>query len=347
MKKISFAIIGLIQYLTAFSGPREYYANIWLAEKSIMDGNIALSCQYYKSAFESNSPLRRDTWTALACELLGKNDKNTVQQYILWSAEMDPAYFFENLNPEKRDRPYTDRIIFNGLVTPEYLPFIAGIDKSKKYADQSKIGRLLSGCLDRDSHIRDSLLRITNNIYDEFGKEIKAVDDKNVEKLKWVLESDSPIDEMHVGTKAVTAIRIITLHNIQWDRNDILPLLKERVIRGEFDPRIYAYLHDKMDERKKQKFIYANSTANYIENDVLFLRNKTNTAINGELIDQKRSEIFLEPYEQLQKKIKWCYKNQTFNLYGFDIYFPPYQFTEQATVLLKNNPDWQIVKRAE
>jgi hypothetical protein len=190
-------------------------------------------------------------------------------------------------------------------------------------------------------------LRITKNIYDEFNKEIKAVDDKNVEKLKWVLKSNFPINEMQIGSKATIAIQIITLHNIQSEKNDILPLLEEKVIKGEFDPRIYAHLYDKMNERKKEKFIYANSTANYIENDILFIRNKSNNAINKEIIDQKRSEIYLEPYEELIKKIIWCYKNQTFNFYGFDMYFPPIQFTEQAIAILKNDPNWQIVKRTE
>ncbi len=121
-----------MQVITACAGPKDYYSKVWMAEKSIIGGNISSGRQYYRSAFEQNSPLKRDVWNALACELLlEKSNKSTVQKYILWCVEMDKVAFFENMNPEKKDRVYTDWIIFTKLNTSEYLPFISSIDKKK------------------------------------------------------------------------------------------------------------------------------------------------------------------------------------------------------------------------
>lgn len=301
----------------ARKGVKEYYQLVHKAENKIIEGNYIKASKLYSKAFKQKFPFYKDARNALVAEYKeGFNPKRSLSYMIFLRkvSELNTDEFITELKTTFSSD--SSNIIFNGL--KEIL------DTVKVTLDLDLIQKF------KELRARDQDMR--GKAYKEYPQKpyespyldtIQYQDSLNMAELVNLYKKHKELPENIIGKEGRQTIGLIISHNSAWYNLNWFPDLKCEVYRGNFDNKTYsrrvdAYLnHISIRDSLKlenEKYNAEGGIAFFNKFMIPYFNDSTSKKINI-----KRAKIFLEPYEEVEKKKLWSW--QTIGFLGKDTDF--------------------------
>lgn len=282
-----------------------YLSKINEAELLIADSLYSEALGKYKQAFDLNpAPRANDYYNAAVCATLTGNNKTALQH-------------LGNLSCKG--------IALEELETGQAFKALAGTKDWQRFAQKYKSNsRKCAGNLNQT--YRDTLLAMvaSDQYYHRIRAELSAsntdaallaayvdsidyITNRNTDALlKLVARYGFPSEAKVGATKADGSVlyNILLRHAVQRGRQDILPVLRQAVEKGEFPPHVYAY-HDEYHNKNKYATTVLRGTADGAQ--VLPFSAAAEEAANLE-----RAALGMEPLADLRKKALFSISDKMF-----------------------------------
>ena len=289
---------------------KAYYKNVFSAEDSIIIGKYSEASKLYNKAFSLIKPFCNDLKNAVFAEIYGKRDSVLILKYL---------YHVVNFNC---DTEFLSNSIIKNL--PFYNYLVGNLNK--KHVVQNKINNTLDIILKDDQHIRDSCRKVFGADFYEpplAKKRIMYIDSLNLLKIQDILDNYN-IDS--INKNGLFAMNIVILHNNAWHRLNILYKIKDLVLKGKFDARVYAELICRLPESYERKDTYKKFelykdyglSKNYVIGKYMFTEMYDDSTLKE--VNNDRRGIFLESFENYIKKLQWQYNQKLFHFSTMSIF---------------------------
>jgi hypothetical protein len=323
MKKLIIVIIVLI-FGKGYTqnNIQKYYYFVNKAELEICNDNFPKASKYYKNAFKYNcNPFSSDVLKAFEIEYGISNNDKILEKYAALLAIR--GYVMDEVLQDY------------GTTNNHYFSIVKSVWDTTKIIIDKNLCRLIDSLVEKDQEVRNSECFFQGN--DSCIKLGVKTDSSNIEYL-YQLCKRNKMDENNVGIHFYNAF-IILRHNSYYPECEslkkLLKLLELQTLAGNFNPRKYTFYEDDYYcMRSKDSAKYGSGTSNnyFITGDssLYFSYPK-----NLKEINRNRRKFFLEPFNDMIKKIIFQYKN--FNKGDFRFYF--------YTVMKVNGLDNEIINK--
>ncbi|MDR2834796.1 MAG: hypothetical protein LBV69_01155 [Bacteroidales bacterium] len=282
-----------------------YYKNVYVAQNLIMKGKFRKAAKTYQNAFTYlKNPFSIDLHHALICELKSEKNLENIKKYIQLLI----------LKDEKKE-------IF--LEDSSYIS-LSNWNVIKKIIDslQNNIDTTLCNEI-KNIYITDQNLRrkhnnMFENLSDSDELEIFKIDSINYYSLMELLDKNPIISEELIGISGWENFQIIPWHNSF--RLDIYPILFKSVINGNLDARKFYDILGHSEYRIKGEYSIGITTYRISSSYCSQIVNIDNFEMPDyfivkkyadlKILDKFRKKIYIEPFENFQKKSIWLYMNR-------------------------------------
>jgi hypothetical protein len=205
-----------------------------------------------------------------------------------------------------------------------FIPEINEILDSIKMVSDTAFVRQIDIMIAKDQSIRETSRNENNSII--FNDTIEFIDSINYFHLvKLIEERGSISEEIYGGYENWRNIFTIFLHNPE--RKEILPLLLESVMQGDFDVRMFTAVLKSTGYRYDGKYPLQENGF-YINGKFFWVERYDRKALTE--INKLRKCIYLDKYQEQMKKIDWSVKNSSygfvFNSSSTQLYLPEDQY---------------------
>ena len=293
-------------YKKKYEKVKIYYGYVNKAEEKIMKGQYSLASKCYTIAFKAKTPFLQDLKNALEAELNAGKEYDVILNLlkIKMSKMLYRQTKDEFINDIKNDSVF------------QSLSYIDTLVLSLKTANiKTLYNRILSNKLDLLIK-RDQQARIKYDNTPEQTIKLNKTDSINLIKLLHLYNKYGSINENIVGMKGMLAVDMILTHNSKKNRKVWFSKIKEEVLKGDFNNRIFADIIDNYNYGAKMSE-YGARLGHELYNKFLFepLSNKKAVTVNN-----RRHEIFLEDYMSAIKKLVWQWRNKQKGIFTWKFY---------------------------
>lgn len=142
---------------------------------------------------------------------------------------------------------------------------------------------------------------------------IKEIDSINILKyIEIISKHDYPRDDLfgYDNPRGSLPSSLIIIHNYQWNRNWIDPILKNKISEGKLDPRRFWPDYGRTDSLFQFQFI------RFKNNDTTAYMRKLDDSLTVKKINQARELFFLETIDEYRAKIKFNLINKEYAFYN-------------------------------
>jgi hypothetical protein len=290
----------------------------------ICQGELKKASRIYSNLFEQEKhPFFRDIQNALIVEIETSSDTSKIRSWLL--KLLDQGFLI--------DTAANEGLSYYLLSNNKYSAVIKNWIKHAAFGKKhfiSNADSIMSELIKLDQKIR-RLCREKYNLstYDSICLDtIQFIDFRNQEEIIRIISDDNwSVDS--ISWKNTIAISVMIQHSMSWNRFPTSELLFSSVLKGNFDPRIYADIVDKWyefhndPEDKEVGYYgkYGRHLGDYVgEYYFIILDTIGKTQFNGKLINENRKQIFLDDYltEHKKKVYKNFFSKYPFNLVSVD-----------------------------
>lgn len=356
MKQIFLILVFTVYSLFALSknnNVKKYYQYIQLAENNVVKGDLIQARKYYKKAFQLEiAYFGYDIRNALKVESELTPDSSSVY----WCFRTYIKIGFDGYKKEERIK--SNYKFFYGM--PYWTSIQTMLDTIKtNFNDELTIKLQVIYTLDQS-------VRVYNapgmEGFVASRDEINRIDSSNVVNLLGLLEKYT-INETTVQSELLfDIIRLVLAHNRGHGKeyknvNELFKVVKQEVLKGNFDARIYAHNFDRrysevIKKEKPPRAGFYGTEIYFATNQFFLTRLLTNNRIAKE-INKHRKKIYLDDYLSNTKKIMFQYKlsEDVFSLhYEFGLFnyaFPPNGEAKFFNWVKESNIEYDIYYKKE
>ncbi len=294
-----------------------YYPIISQAEMDIVNNQLEDALAKYQQAFaNADKVFAKDYHNALACAIytgtysLAFNfaEKLILKGYTLEKFRIAP---FDVLIHQKKWNDLENKY---GELREKYLSSI----------NQSVINQLT------ELREKDQYFRKKEGSYKIYRDTINQIDAENVADLKKVIDKYGFPDEDLIGIYDSAHHQpywLIIHHDIQNERYEFLPILREATKQGEFSPRYLTFMEDLAINFDNQQG-YGHQAFIRINNKVIDVNTYYNES-SLEMVNKNRMSLGLESFSEYGQKVLFQLHHPAFIIIDYNPYNAMLGYNEQ------------------
>ena len=316
--EIEYGIYDTVQ-IRPIEGLKEYYNYVNQAELEFINSNPKKAADLYMKAFTyKENPFVMDKTRAFSIVLNSSSDTNLIKNCIIrnWRTfyvDSVPAYitFLKNQ--------------YQNIDSGFLYSLIPILDTTSKFNSRNeKLEAEINTMIENDQ-----LVRIEKPLN---RKKMGITDSLNFFHLMRLYKKYGSITESNAGVNSMHSISTILFHNHK-RINIWYPVMLEQVLKGNYSNKLfvdiltdyYRDIHDNPD-----KFAYYQGKSLLTKYVVIKLPKEEEKEVN-----RIRKYLFLEPYQDQEKKKIWSFFNKNdinheFHFYPLDMHAPPIEFIQES-----------------
>jgi hypothetical protein len=287
-----FALNGFAFYAYS-NNVKKYYNNIWKAQNYLLENNYDNAAKFYKKALNIDTNLFFETDLINAAFSAYKTNDTALYQFC-------KTKFLKEPSNKKIEIIFQDGNAFNL--------------KDSTYNITSPVDNFIDSLLKVDQEIRFAKYKFGKQLYCEDNKkEIIKIDSSNYITILRNL----PKLNTRLNLYSQRKLDVLIIHFLQWGFSSILDSLKQNVLSGLLDNRVYSQWCDDIITNfplfwgYKYQFdgIYGTKNPFLVGDYAIYYFNhrKDKKLVSVRKINQNRASIYLNPISEHFKAVAYCY----------------------------------------